>query len=49
MSNRTGSSKPSKKGEAHQKPRISWTEILIGALVDLIVGTVLILLSKVIG
>ena len=34
-----------RKKEIHQHRKISWPEILVGALVDLIVGIVLILLE----
>lgn len=37
------------KRKAHQQPKISWNDILVRALVDLLIGTVLILIGKLIG
>lgn len=35
--------------KVHQHSKISWQDVLVGALVDLLVGTVLILIGKMIG
>ncbi len=34
------------KKKVHQHLKISWPEVLVGALIDLIVGTVLILVDR---
>lgn len=40
---------PHSKKKAHQRPEISWPDILVGALVDFLVGTVLILVETLVS